>query len=104
MRVRLRARAKQELRDAIAWYRERNEDVAERFKAEVRHTLEHLERFPISGGLVPGVIDDEVRRLPVHNFPYNVVFIRLHDHISVIAIAHVRGRPDTGITSVVEQH
>jgi len=92
-RVRLRHAARRELRDAIAWYRERNEEVAERFAAEVKRTLEHLEQFPSTGAFVRGVPDPDVRSFPVHNFPYHVVFIRLPDRISVLAIAHNRRRP-----------
>jgi plasmid stabilization system protein ParE len=91
--VRLRQRAKRELIEATAWYRERSADVAERFAAEVRQVIAHLERFPSTGSYVPGLTDPDVRRLPVHNFPYHVVFIRLSGHISVLAIAHDRRRP-----------
>lgn len=91
--VRVRARAQRELREAVDWYRERSPDVAERFAAEVREALQHLERFPRSGAFVPGANDPEVRRLPIHNFPYHIVFIRLDTHISVLAIAHDRRQP-----------
>lgn len=91
--VRLRERARRELREATAWYRERNAEVADRFAAEVRQTLRHLEQFPDTGGIVSGVADPDVRQLPVHNFPYSVVFIRFTSHISVLAIAHNRRRP-----------
>jgi len=80
-------------REAIAWYRERNAEVSERFASEVRQTLQRLEQFPAAGGFIPGVTDPDVRHLPVHNFPYHVVFIRLERHISVLAIAHDRRRP-----------
>ena len=91
--VRLRERARRELREATDWYRERSSEVADRFAAEVRQALLHLEQFPESGAYVPGVPARDVRRLPVHNFPYQIVFIRLEDHISVLAIAHDRRRP-----------
>ena len=91
--VRLRAAAKRDLRDATAWYEERNAELADRFVAEVTRTLELIEQFPMSGGRVPGVLDPEVRRLPVHNFPYHVVFLRLSDRTAVLAIAHDRRRP-----------
>lgn len=93
MGVRLRPRAQRELREAVDWYRGRSEQAANRFAAEVRQTLQHLEQFPATGAFVPGVADSDVRRLPVHNFPYHVVFIRLKTHISVLAIAHDRRRP-----------
>lgn len=91
--VLLRRGAKRDFREAAAWYRERNADVADRFAAEVGRTLELLGQFPLTGGFVPGVDDPEIRRLPVHNFPYQVVFIRLPDRISVLAIAHDRRKP-----------
>lgn len=91
--VRLRERARREFRDAIEWYRERNADVAVRFASEVRQTLKHLEQFPDAGGFVPVVRDPDVRQLPVHNFPYRVIFVRLKTHITVLAVAHHRRRP-----------
>ena len=91
--VRLRKVAKQDLREATAWYAERNAEVAQRFTDEIARTLELIERFSSTGALVPGVADRDVRRLPVHNFPYHVVFITLSDRVAVLAIAHDRRRP-----------
>jgi plasmid stabilization system protein ParE len=91
--VHLRKAAREEFREALMWYRERSFEVAERFAAEVSRTLEHLERFSSTGASVPGVRDENIRRLPVHNFPYHVVFMRMSDRISVLAIAHDRRRP-----------
>jgi plasmid stabilization system protein ParE len=93
MRIRLRSRAQREWREAADWYRQRSAEVGDRFTNEVRQTLQHVERFPMTGAVVPGVTDDDVRQLPVHNFPYHVIFIRLKTHISVLAIAHDRRRP-----------
>ena len=93
MSVRLRRIAKRDFRDAFNWYRGRNEAVSARFANEVTRTLEHLERFPGTGGFVPGVRDPDIRRLPVHNFPYHVVFMRIGERISVLAIAHDRRKP-----------
>jgi plasmid stabilization system protein ParE len=82
-----------ELREAVGYYRERDPRVAERFLSEVRRTLELLESFPNIGGPVPDVDDSDVRRVPVHKFPYSIVFLRLPDRLQVIAIAHKRKRP-----------
>ena len=48
--VRLRAAAKRDLREATAWYQDRSEEIADRFVAEVTHTLELIEQFPMTGG------------------------------------------------------
>jgi hypothetical protein len=43
------ARARNAIREAAAWYRERDEALAERFLAAVERALRHLEEFPPSG-------------------------------------------------------
>jgi plasmid stabilization system protein ParE len=91
--VRLRRIAKRDLREAVEWYRERNADVARRFIDEVYRALALLESFPGTGGPVFGVDDPDIRQLPVHNFPFHVVFKRFAARIAILAIAHDRRRP-----------
>jgi plasmid stabilization system protein ParE len=85
--------AEAELRDATSWYRERDPRVADRFVAEARRTLALIESFPQIGGRVPGVDDRDVRQMPVHAFPYQIVFADLPDRLEVVAFAHNRRRP-----------
>jgi len=75
------------LREATDWYRARSEDVAQRFVREVRQVLQHLEQFPLTDAFVAGVEDPDVRQLPVHNFPYHIVFIRC-EHTSLFSRSH----------------
>ena len=82
-----------EYQEATAWYRDRDPRVAERFVAETRRTLELIETFPQIGGRVPGVDDNDVRQMPIHSFPYHVVFVNLPDRLEVIAFAHHRRQP-----------
>ncbi len=90
--VLVQARARQELRDSSAWYRERNPEVAHRFVLEVQRVLELIERFPAIGAQVPFAAG-KARKLPVTGFPYYVVFEELTDRVEVLAIAHDRRRP-----------
>lgn len=92
-RVHLRRIAKQDLREALSWYRERSPELADRFLDEVYKTLALLEQFPNLGGRVIGVNDSTTRQLPVDTFPYQVVFKRFARGTSVLAIAHERKRP-----------
>lgn len=86
--------AEAEYEEAVAWYRDRDARVAVRFASEVRHTLELIEMFPSIGSRVPGVEDEpDLRRMPVHSFPYSVVFLEHSDRVEVIAFAHYRRRP-----------
>jgi plasmid stabilization system protein ParE len=85
--------AEAEYREATQWYCDRDSRVADRFVAETRRTLELIETFPQIGGRVPGVDDDDVRRMPIHTFPYHIVFVNLPDRLEVVAFAHYRRRP-----------
>jgi plasmid stabilization system protein ParE len=85
--------AETEYREAVTWYRDRDTRVADRFAAETRRTLELIESFPQIGGRVPTIADDDVRRMPIHTFPYHVVFVNLPDRVEIVAFAHNRRRP-----------
>ena len=91
--VRIVAAAEAEFREALNWYRERDPRVASRFAAEARESLQLIERFPQIGGRVPGVDDHAVRRMPIHTFPYHIIFVDLPDRREVVAFAHDRRRP-----------
>jgi plasmid stabilization system protein ParE len=91
--LRIVAPAELEFLEATKWYRERDPRVADRFAAEARKTLQLIEQFPRIGGLVPGVDDRDVRHMPIHSFPYNVVFVDFGDRIEVVAFAHKRRKP-----------
>ena len=82
-----------ELHEATMWYRERDPRVADRFAAEARKTLRLIEQFPQIGGFVFRIHDRHVRRMPIHAFPYSIVFVDLGDSIEVVAFAHNRRRP-----------
>lgn len=75
------------------WYRERDPRVADRFAVEVRKILRLIEQFPRIGSSVSGIEDFDVRRMPIHTFPYSVVFVDLADRVEVVAFAHKRRRP-----------
>jgi plasmid stabilization system protein ParE len=85
--------AETEYRETLTWYRNRDVRVADRFAAEARRTLALVESFPQIGSRVPGVDDADVRQMPIHTFPYSIVFVNLPDRLEVIAFAHARRRP-----------
>lgn len=93
--------AEAEFQEATKWYRDRDVRVASRFVAEARRTLELIEAFPQIGGRVPGVPDRHVRQMPIHTFPYNVVFVDLTVRLEVVAFAHYRRSPGYFIDRVI---
>jgi plasmid stabilization system protein ParE len=85
--------AEAEYVEATVWYRDRDPRVAEQFVAETRRTLQLVESFPQIGGRVPGMDDRHVRQMPIHAFPYHIVFVELPNRLEVVAFAHDRRRP-----------
>lgn len=86
--------ARSEYREAVEWYRARDARVAARFAEETRNMLGLISEFHNIGSRVPGVSDPTVRRMPIHNFPYNIVFVDLNERLEVVAFAHKRRRPE----------
>ena len=86
MRVQVRRLALDDLQSAVAWYSERDEDVAADFLAEVAHVIarisERPEQFP--------VVHRGARRALLKQFPFAIYF-RVHDTVlTVIAIMRQR--------------
>jgi toxin ParE1/3/4 len=85
--------AEAEFQEALLWYRDHDPRVAERFLAEARKALALIEGFPQIGGRVAEIDDPAVRSMPVHSFPYRIVFADLGDRLEVVAFAHHRRKP-----------
>jgi plasmid stabilization system protein ParE len=83
-----------EVDDAALWYQQQRDGLGLAFLASLDRALELIRRWPQTGGLVDDVAQDlEVRRVPVHRFPYFVAYL-VHDaDIVVLAVAHQRRRP-----------
>ncbi len=91
--VNVLAPAEVELGEAVAWYRDRDPRVAQRFVDEARKALQLIETFPQIGARLREIDDAAVRVMPIHSFPYQVVFVELDARIDVVAFAHVRRHP-----------
>ena len=89
----VRPAADRELQEAFTWYRRRSSATADRFIRETYAALELIERFPDAGGSVPGIDDPAIRRRPIHNFPFHIVYLLFEDRLEVLAFAHDRRRP-----------
>lgn len=81
--------AGQELRRALAWYRQRDRNVAVRFQTAVENAVDRIAADPESLPIESG----HARRIRVRRFPYRLIFESLGDgRIFVIAVAHDRRR------------
>lgn len=85
---------KAEIREAAAWYAERDRSVGARFVAAVDEAIRATMRWPDAGTPVEDVRADlVVRRVPVGRFPYQLVYAADSDVLYVLAVAHHHRRP-----------
>ena len=88
--LRLRDAAELDLENALAWYAERNPELAQRLLNDLdvaySRILESPKQFPI--------IARDVRRVLLTHFPYGVYYVPHPDRIDVVAILHLMRHPD----------
>jgi plasmid stabilization system protein ParE len=86
--------AREEYLASLRWYRERDADVAARFREEVLATIasicESPARSPLDRGMAKRL---GVRRRVLAGFPYAIFYVELETEIFVLAVAHCRRRP-----------
>ena len=88
-RLFVRRAARQEIAEGFRWYEERSAGLGHEFLRAVRATLARIEREP---ELYPFAVDD-IRKAPLHRFPYVAYYVILPRSISVIAVIHGRRHP-----------
>lgn len=84
--------AADELEQAWQWYAAQNPVAAERFADEIARALEIIAEAP-SRWMLAG---HDTRRMPLHGFPFKVVY-RWHPDdavVKIVAIAHGKRRDD----------
>ena len=81
--------AEVELWEAVEYYESRSPGLGLDFHAEIEVSVDTIsespDRWPVR--------DDGTRRYLTQRFPYVVVYVRLPDHIWIIAFAHCKRRP-----------
>jgi plasmid stabilization system protein ParE len=81
--------AESELLDAARYYEERREHLGHSFLAEVRRSIQLVCNNPQIGTL----LGDNVRRRPLHRFPYSLLYVQDASGITIVAIMHQKRRP-----------
>jgi plasmid stabilization system protein ParE len=88
--VRLLLPAEHEMLDAARYYQIQAHGLGEEFLRKVELALQDIaanpERWPVAGS--------EVRRRLIHRFPYAVLYRVDATEVVVLAIAHLRRRPE----------
>jgi plasmid stabilization system protein ParE len=91
--ARVSEEAEAEATEASRWYDARRPGLGDEFLAALDEALERIELNPDLGSRPPSVSSEDVRRMIMRRFPYDVVYIELSDRIQVLAVAHERRRP-----------
>jgi plasmid stabilization system protein ParE len=82
--------ASAEFEAAVRWYEERRRGLGVEFFDAVSLTMALIAERPEIGTLISG----STRRVVVSRFPYQVVYHLSPAHITIVAVAHLKRRPD----------
>ncbi|MDR2567338.1 MAG: type II toxin-antitoxin system RelE/ParE family toxin [Bifidobacteriaceae bacterium] len=93
--VRIHPEAKQELRQALEWYKAIDPSLASRMRRQVDLAVRGVRRFPLAGA----PIFDSYRHVVPRHFPYMLVYRVLSSGTrttaaEVLAVFHLRRDPD----------
>jgi len=89
MRVEFSKLAYDELEDARGYYNLQQEELGERFKEHIQKAIDAIAHSP---KLYPKVTQ-ELHRVVVHTFPYNIFYSLLDERIVIVSIAHQHRKP-----------
>ncbi|WP_438035632.1 type II toxin-antitoxin system RelE/ParE family toxin [Sorangium sp. So ce204] len=81
--------AEREAHEAFRWYRERDERAGARFEGELLAAIDRITETSEQGP----EIEQGVRRMLLHRFPYGVLYAIASEHVLVLAVMHLRRRP-----------
>jgi plasmid stabilization system protein ParE len=76
--------------EAAAFYKEQQPNLEVRFLEALNDAISRIRRNPLIYGRIKG----EVRKCRILRFPYGIVYRISNDRIEVIAVMHLRQRPD----------
>ena len=92
--VRFEPEASDELGEAAVWYKHRATGLGTKFLNAVDQTVAMVKRWPHAAPLEPDLPSDLiVRRAPVHQFPYRIVYLLTPTGIRILAVAHDSRQP-----------
>lgn len=87
--VQILTQASEELEASIFYYESQQPGLGEAFLAEFKSAQERILEFPKAARLIRG----DIRRRPIHRFPYSILYRVSNDEIVIVAVAHRRRRP-----------
>ena len=90
MRIELTAAALRELQDAIDWYESKSPDLADALLREFHAARQRSLLYPHAWQPV----EDGFRKCLLTRFPYGLIYQVEDDRILILALSHLKRRPD----------
>jgi toxin ParE1/3/4 len=84
-----RRKAEDELDDAAEWYNQRRPGLGEVLRRRVQEALDRIAEMPA----MHEVVREDVRRAPVDQFPYSIIYRVERNRVVVIAVFHTSRDP-----------
>ena len=81
--------AREELRQARAWYEERSPLSALAFATEITRAVKQIAEAPTRYPLA----EYGTRRIILHRFPFSLVYRATQTEVVIVAVAHQKRRP-----------
>lgn len=82
--------AELELNDHIDYYENLQSGLGYRFADEIYKTVDRIIQYPYAWQILKG----DIRRALVYNFPFGVIYYIKDDTIIILAIMHLRKKPN----------
>lgn len=98
MKVRLHPAARDELREAYHWYHERSPLTATAFAQGVDVSISAITQSPLAYPLA----EHGTRRFALQRFPFHIFYRVEKTEIAIIALAHQRLSPATGLVECLK--
>ena len=82
--------AREEMAEAAKYYEAQANGLGFDFLEEIEHAIERIKEFPNSGKMLRG----SIRRRLAKRFPFGILYCADEEEIVIIAVMHLRRRPD----------
>jgi hypothetical protein len=103
VKLRLAVAAEADLHAAVNWYNKQREGLGDEFLDELVWAMREIERDPFRfARLGTARMKRDVRSHRLKRFPYSVVYERIDDQFTVIAVPHAKRRPSYGLRRKVD--